>query len=265
MASKLGIYNLTLSRLGQRRLVKLTDDNENRRKLDNIYDQTLGDLQSSGPEKGWRFTKKPNVAVDRESTSIAAFANYTSIVSGEVLVTTEGAHNLVDGNDVEINTTTSYDGDHDGITFISPSQFTITDTFVADDATGTVYWISDNYRYRYTNPVESQRVVSVKVGGIEVTDWFEEDGYILTNMESITVYMDYIKLITDTSLFPAYFTKVLVLSLAVELSDNITKSVAKTERLEERLDVAMSKAIGLDEQKQYVEEVSTSWVDAGRN
>jgi hypothetical protein len=264
MATKLGIYNLALSKIGQERIATLNEDSENRRKLDNVYDEILGQLLTSGPELGWKFTKKMNIGVDREFAAITAFANYASIVTGTVLVTTRTSHNLITGNDIEIGDTTSYDGGYEQITKVSPSQFYMTDTFVADDATGKVYWVSDNYSYRYKIPTDSVRVVNVKAGGIEITDWIEEDGYILTNMEADTVYMNYIKLVTNPALYPYYFVKVLYLSLAVELSDNINKSVAKTERLEDKLDEAMAKAIGKDEQKQYVREVSTSWVDAGR-
>ncbi len=263
MATKLGIYNLALSRLGQNRLAKINADVENRRKLDNVYDETLGQLLTSGPEKGWKFARKTGIGINRDSSSIAAFSDYSSIVADKTLVTTSTPHNLITGNDTEIDDTTSYDADYTQVVAVSPSQFYITVGFVADDATGTVFWISNNFRYRYRIPEDSLRVTNVKVGGIEVIDWIEEEGFILTNLEAITVYMDYIKLVTNTGLFPFYFTKVLYLSLAVELSDNITKSVAKTERLEEKLEKAMSKAEGLDEQKQYVREVSTSWVDAG--
>ena len=265
MANKLRIYNLALSRLGERRLTALDDNDENRRKLDNVYDDVLGQIITSGPEKGWKFTKVKNVGIDRESSSIASFTDYSSIVAEKVLVTTSEINSLITGNDVEIDSTSNYDADHSQIVTVSSSQFYITDTFVADDATGLVFWISDNYRYRYKIPDKSKRVTSVKVGGIEVTDWIEEDGYILTNMESVTVYMDYIKLVENTSLFPFYFVKILYLTLAVELSMNISKSVARTERLQDELDKAMSKAEGLDEQKLYVKEVSTSWIDAGRN
>ncbi|KKN78795.1 hypothetical protein LCGC14_0345670 [marine sediment metagenome] len=265
MATKLGIYNLALSRLGQNRLAKINADVENRRKLDNVYDETLGQLLTSGPEKGWKFARKTGIGINRDSSSIAAFSDYSSIVADTTLVTTDTAHTLITGNDAEIDDTSNFDGDYLRVVVISPSQFYLTDTaFSTNDATGTVFWISNNFRYRYRIPKDSLRVTSVNVGGIEITDWEEEEGFILTNMESITVYIDYIKLVTNTGLFPFYFTKVLYLSLAVELSDNITKSVAKTERLEEKLEKAMSKAEGLDEQKKYVREVSTSWVDAGR-
>jgi hypothetical protein len=264
MATKLGIYNLALSRLGQNRLANLNDNVENRRKLDNIYDEILGQLLTSGPEKGWKFTKIMNVGVDREYATITAFTDYASIVTGTVLVTTKTAHNLVSGNDAEIGDTTNYDDTYTQITAVSPSQFYMTDTFVADDATGKVYWISDNYAYRYKIPADSERVVDVKVGGVELNDWIEEDGYIMTNQESDTVYMNYIKLVTNPALYPYYFVKVLYLTLAMELSFNIKKSSANTERLQNELDKAMSWAEGRDEQKQYVHEVSTSWVDAGR-
>lgn len=264
MATKLGIYNLALSQLGEDRLVKLNDDNENRRKLDNIYPEKLRELQEQGPELGWKFTKKKNIGIDREFATITAFTDYETTVTGTVLVTTKTSHNLITGNDIEIRDTSNYDAIYTQVVAISTSQFYMTDTFVTDDPTGKVYWVSNNYQYRYKIPDSAIRVVSVKVGGIELTDWIEEDGYILTNMESVTVYMDYLDLVTNTGLFPGYFTKVLYLSLALELSYNIKKNVANSERLEARLEKAISKAEGKDEQKKYVREVSTSWIDAGR-
>ncbi len=265
MATKLGIYNLALSRLGQNRLTALNDNVENRRVLDNVYNDVLGELLSSGPEYGWKFTKKMNIGVNREYAAIAAFTDYASIVTGTVLVTTNTAHSLVSGNDIEIGDTTNYNATYSQVTVLSSSQFYMTDAFVADDATGKVYWVSTNYQYRYKIPEGSVRVVNVKVGGVELTDWIEEDGYILTNLEADTVYMNYLDGSVHPARFPFYFTKVLYLSLAIELSYNIKKNSAQTERLEAKLDKAMAKAIGKDEQKQYVEEVSTSWVDAGRN
>lgn len=265
MATKLGIYNLTLSRLGQNRLAGLNDNVENRRKIDNVYDDILDQALENCPEDGWKFTRKRGIGIDRDSSSIASFSDYTSIVSGSTLVTTSTPHSLISGNDTQLDDTSNYDATYTQVTVVSSSQFYLASTaFVADDATGTVYWISDNYQYRYKIPEEAQRVTHVKVGGIELNDWTEEDGFILTNQEAVTVYMDYIKLVTNPGLFPGYFTKVLYLSIAVELSDNVTKSVAKTERLEEKLERAIDKAKGLDERRKYVREVSTSWVDAGR-
>ena len=263
MATKLQTYNSALTRLAEDRLVALTDDNENRRKLDAVWDNTYGTLLEDGPEDGWKFARRSNIAVDRESTSITAFADYSTIVTGEVKVTTKTSHGLVSGNDIVIDSTTGYNGDHDDITFISTSEFTITATYAANDATGTVYWRSDNYRYRYKLPDECKFIKKVRVGGVEITDWFEEEGYILTNNEDETIYIDYIRDV-DITECPAYFAKVVYLSLATELSYPIIKSSTHTERLQAELDRTMSWAIARDERKKYVKEQDHSWVEAGR-
>lgn len=66
---------------------------------------------------------------------ISAFADYSGTVSGTVKVTDTG-HGLSDLDCISITGTTSYNGIF-GITKIDNDNFYITDTWVADDATGT--------------------------------------------------------------------------------------------------------------------------------
>lgn len=258
----LEIYNLTLVRLGEDRLETMTDDSEPLRKLDAIYDNVLEQVTVGGPEKGWKFAKVKSVAVDVESSTISSFADYSGTVAGTVLVTTSTAHNLVSGNNVSIEDS-DYDDEYEA-TVVDTTSFYITATFVAT-GTGTAYWVSDEDQWRFTIPSASKRVVSVRVSGIELTDWTEEDGYILTGLESVAITIDYVKSVTDTTKFPAYFTKVLYMSLAAELAYSLLQSATAAERIQTEIDdKIMPKAIAKDEQKKFVEEVSTEWVDAGR-
>ena len=96
-----------------------------------------------------------------------------------------------------------------------------------------------------------------------MTDWVKRGVYILTNQESSEVDMDIIQSITTVTLFPDYFVKVLVLKLAIALHYNITQDLKAIQLLAAELDLAMPKAIAMDEAEKYVQEYSTSWVDAG--
>jgi len=258
----LEIYNLALVRLGEGRLATIEDDSEPRRKLDAIYDNILEQVTVAGPQKGWKFAKV-ELPVSVDSTTITVFADYSGTVTGTVLVTA-ASHGLITGDLVEIDDTTNYDEEYQ-ITRVDDDTFYITATWVADDATGTVYWTSADYAYRYAIPSASKRVVKASVLGIELTDWITRGEWVLTSLEDDKIWIEYVQSITTTTLFPAHFTKVLVLSLAVELSYNLIQSSTHSERLLIELqDIVLPKAIALDEQEKYVKESSDSWVEAGR-
>lgn len=72
------------------------------------------------------------------ATNITAFANYGGTVSGTVKATS-ASHGLVTGDMATIAGTTSYNGDF-SVTKVDANNFYFTDTWVADDATGTVTW-----------------------------------------------------------------------------------------------------------------------------
>ena len=256
---KLQIYNLALSRLGDDRLASITEDSDNRRKLDAIYDQILEELTSVGPEKGWKFASI-TTAVDVDSTAITAFADYSGTVSGTVSASAVG-HGLVSGERGNISDTV-YDNDH-VITRIDDDTFYFTATFTATD-TGTVKWISFRHMYRF--PVPSiLRLVSVQTGGAELRDWIRDGQFVLTSLEDTCVDMGYVQSITTTTKFPPYFTKVLYLSLAMEMSYSIVQSATFQERLINEIErIQLPKAISRDEQEQFVQEESHSWEDAGR-
>ncbi len=257
---ELEIYNLTLTRLGAERLDE-GETNDNSRALDAIYPQILDEVTAKGPEDGWKFATI-RTAVDVESTTITAFADYSSTVSGTVSCTAAG-HNLDSGERANLSGNTSYNSDY-VITKIDDDSFYFTETFVADDATGTVRWTSFQYIYRFAVPTDL-KLVSVQVAGTELTDWLREDDYVLTNLEDTTVDMKYVFSVTTTTRFPPYFTKVLYLSLAVELAYSIIQSATFMESLINELEnIQLPRAIARDEKEQYVQESSSSWVDTGR-
>jgi hypothetical protein len=259
-ANKLAIYNLALTRLGANRLAAVDEDSDNRRKLDAVYDQILEELTAQGPQQGWKFATT-RTAVDVEETTITAFADYSGTVTGAVSCTAAG-HNLDDGERVNISGTTNYNDDY-VITKIDDNTFYFTETWVADDATGTARWTSLQYLYRYAVPT-NLRLISVQVAGSELTDWVREDDYILTDQEDETVDMKYVVSVTTTTRFPPYFTKVLYLTLALELAYSIIQSATFLERLVNEVEIIqLPRAIARDEKEKYVKEYSNSWQDAG--
>lgn len=72
------------------------------------------------------------------ATNITVFANYGGTVSGTVKATS-ASHGLITGDMATIAGTTSYNGDF-SVTKVDANNFYFTDTWVADDATGTVTW-----------------------------------------------------------------------------------------------------------------------------
>lgn len=260
MSTQLQILNRALIRLGEDRLRSTTDDVDTARKIMAIYDSVLETVTAEGPLLGWKFARRRNT-ISVDSTDITAFADYSGTATGTVSCTSSG-HGLSSGEQATIDGTTSYDGDYE-VTVIDSDTFYFTDTWVADDATGTVSWTSNEYECRFPCP-DNLRIVSVNVGGVELTDWVREGAYILTNKEDEELDMLYVQSITTTSLFPPHFVKVFWMSLAIELAYDVIQSAKHAPSLMEELySIVLPKAIAMDEREKYVKESSTSWVDIG--
>lgn len=78
-----------------------------------------------------------SVNLSDDAVSISAFADYSGTVAGTVKATTSAVHGLITGDYVTIAGTTSYNGVFK-VTVIDTDDFYFTDTWVANDATGTV-------------------------------------------------------------------------------------------------------------------------------
>jgi hypothetical protein len=115
-------------------------------------------------------------------------------------------------------------------------------------------------------PEDFLRVTSVKTEGTEITDWVRKGQYILTNQEDSEIELEYVKRVTVTGLFPPHFIKVLYYMLAYHLAYDIVQNKNHANDILQELQlIVLPKAIGLDEQDQYVQEESTSWIDIGRS
>lgn len=79
--------------------------------------------------------------------TITAFADYSGTVSGTVKVTTSAAHGLKTGMYVTISGTTSYNGSY-YVTYIDADDFYITETWVADDATGSLAYTATDILFK---------------------------------------------------------------------------------------------------------------------
>ena len=243
--------------MGQDLIDDITGSDTLSEKCSLLYTQALEELLVMGPLHGWKFARRRYHAIADDSVTITAFTLATATTT-----TVTAVHTLVAGDNVEIDGTTSYDGTYTVLSVVAATSFVITATFVADDATGTARWTSESYEYRYAMPT-SLRIDSIKVVGLELTDWVREGVYLLTNQEDEEIDVTYIQSITTTTLFPPHFTRVLVLMLAIKLHYNLTQDLNAIQLLNVDYDLAMSKAIAMDEREKYVKEYSSSWVDAG--
>ncbi len=256
-SSETAIANLALQRMGQALIDDINGTTVNESKVNNIFDQARDELLENGPENGWRFSRRTYHGIDREEFTITALAD---LVTGETTTVT-ATHTLVAGDMVTLSDT-NIDGTYDVNSVSTTVSFAIDAVFTATD-TGTANWTSERYAYRYAIPTSST-VLAVKVGGIELTDWIKEGGYILTNLESDTVDMDIVSSLTSTvTSWPAHFVRVLVLKLAIALHYSMTQDLKAIQLLAIELDLAMPKAIAMDERQKYVQESSQSWQEVG--
>ena len=260
-ADSTAIANLALSRMGSDLIDSITGTDALSEKCSLLYSQALEELLSEGPELGWKFARRRYHSVADNAVDITAFAAAAAPNAATQTVIT-ATHTYVVGDQVEIDGTTNYDGTYTIVAISTTASFTITAAYVAETAAGTARWTSEEYEYRYAIPT-SLRIVSVQVGGLELTDWVREGSYLLTNQESDEIDITYVQSVTTTTLFPPHFTRVLVLMLAIKLHYNLTQDLKAIQLLEYDLDKARSKAFALDEREKYVKEYSTAWVDAG--
>ena len=257
------LTNQALLRMGQSLISDLDGDSVNEKKCEAVFDQVRDEVLVDGPEDGWKFATMTYHGIDDHSATISSIA---ALVAGSTItVATSASHGLVAGDMVELDGDTGYDGTYDVISVVDASPtftFVVAATFVAT-GTGTAHWRSGDYSYRYAVPT-SLAVLKASAGGIELPDWVEKGGYVLTNNESDEIDITIVKAITDVTLFPVWFRKVFILSLAIELHYNMTQDLKAIQLLAQELDFAVRKAIAMDERGKYVKEFSSSWQDAGR-
>ena len=256
-ATETVICNLALLKVGHELIDDIDGTDVDEQKCAVIFDQARDELLITGPELGWKFAKRTYHSIDREEFTITALASASSTTT-----TVTATHTLVAGDEVTLDDT-NIDGTYVVNSVSTTVSFVITATFTATD-TGTAYWTSEEYTYRYAVPT-CKKVVAVKSGGLELTDWVRWGDYILTNMESDEVDMDIIQSLTTVTLFPDYFVTVLVLKLAVVLAYNLIQDINLAQKLEQELFLAMPKAIAMDERQKYVQESSRSWQEVGNS
>jgi len=253
---------MALTRLGEKPVSNVDTDSENPSVVINaIWDVVLEESLFSGPEQGWKFARRRFHGIDRDSSAITVFAQESATTT-----TVTSTHTLIAGDMVEITGTTSYDGTYDVVSVSTTVSFVITATFVADDATGTAKWTSEEFAYRFARPT-STRVTNVQVGGVDITDWPREGDYVLTNMEDEEVDMLYVAApaaVTITN-FPMHFVTVLWRTLASHLAYDLVQNINLQNQLIQELErIHIPRAIGMDNREQYVREFSKSWTEVGR-
>ena len=239
----------------------VTDDTHPTDLCDAVWDAVLDEALNMGPEKGWRFARWSYYGVDRDSITITSIAN--SSTSGDITIT--GTHSLVVGDMVELTGDTGYDDTYVVNAISTTTTFDVTATYVAT-GTGTAYWTSNKYGYRYAYPT-CTKVTSVNVGGIELTDWVRRGQWILTNLEDTEVDIDYIHDASALTIanFPPHFVDVVWRLLAVHLAYSLVQSRVFGEQLKIELEtIHLPRAIAMDARVEYVKEESHSWTAIGR-
>lgn len=266
MATKTQIANMTMTRMGEALFTDVDSDGTNPANVFNaIWPIVIGESLNIGPELGWKFARRVSNCVQRQSSSITAFADYSGTVAGTVLAT-DASHPYISGEKVAISdgSTGSYDGDK-VITKVDANSYYFTDTFVSTE-TATAKWTSDDFAYRFPRPTAT-RITKVMVGGTSLTDWVREGAYILTNQADTEVDMRYVLDEADTTVsnFPPHFIDVLWRKITVHLAYDLIQNKALGDGwLEEIERIYLPRAIGMDAREQYVQEESNSWVNAGR-
>lgn len=252
---------MALAKLGEHTATATTDDTVPVNLLETLFPLATAEALEIGPEKGWRFARHRYNGIDRDSITITSIAN--SSTSGDITIT--GTHALAVGDMVELDGDTGYDDTYVVTAISTTTTFDVTATFVAT-GTGTAYWTSQKYAYRYARPT-CTRVTSVKVGGVELTDWVREGAWILTNMEEDEVDMLYVKHFDDLTVtnFPAHFVKVVAWKLAEHIAYSITQSRALGEQILTELETLyLPRAVAIDAREEYVKEENHSWTEIGR-
>jgi len=257
--TKTSIANWAMLRVGESIFTDVdTDGTGPADKVNAIWDLSLEAALDGGPEKGWQFANRTYHGIDRDSITITALAEASSTTT-----TVTGTHTLIAGDMVTLDDT-NIDDTYDVNSISTTVSFVITATFVATD-TGTAYWTSEEYAYRFARPT-CTRVTSVKVGGVELTDWKRKGSWILTNEESTEVDMNYILAHGSVTVanFPAHFVEAFRLKLASDLAYDLVQNSALGDRLlQEYENIVLPRAIGLDNREKYVQEKSSSWAAAG--
>ena len=260
--TKTTIANWSMIRVGEAIFTDVdSDGTATADKFNAIWDLSLEDLLDSGPEKGWEFANRTFHSIDRDEIAVTALAQASSTTT-----TVTGTHALIAGDNVTLGTDLNLAGTYVVNSISTTVSFVITATFTATD-TGTAYWTSEEFAYRFARPT-STRVTSVRVGGVELRDWERKGSWILTNQESDEIDMDYILAHGDVTIanFPAHFVAALRLKLASDLAYDLVQNSALGDRfLQEYETIVLPRAIGMDNREMYVQEKSSSWVDAGHS
>ncbi len=201
------IANLALQRVGEKVVTLITDNNERARNVNLIYQFELDDLTASYK---WRFARR-RTTISLATTAITSFAD----AGGGLVTVNSTAHGLLDKENANISSGSvgSYDGDH-LITLVDANSYTITATFVSTE-TATSRWTSDQWEWRFALPTDLEKFVQVESGISE--DYKVEGAFIVTNAADDNLILVYDRKISDVSLMPTFFIRLLYMRIGSEI------------------------------------------------
>ena len=267
MATKTDIANKTMINIGEAIFTDVdTDGTAPANEFNALWNATLEDALTTGPEQGYAFSQWSTSEIDVNNTAITVFADYSGTVAGTVKATSAG-HGLLTGDAATIKDGSigAYDG-CEIITKIDTDNFYFTATWSATE-TATAQWTSEKLAYRYARPSVLQ-VTNVCTGGLSISDWKRKGNWILTNQEDASVAMDYIKAVADLTVteFPQWFNEVVWRKMAIGMCYSRVQSLGFRDRLIQEVEqIYIPRAKGSDLREQFVQEESNSWVTAGHS
>lgn len=220
--SDTGIANVALARLGAKRISAISEDTENARLINAVYGTLRDEVLRAHP---WNFAIKrviPGLVYSEPN----AWATDTAYIVGDYVTSGTQRYRCLVAH--------------------------TSDTFATDLA--ALDWVVDNtdrifYEYTYSHSIPSDclRILEVTDAGKVIEDFENEDGYILSDYD--TIYIKYIYRVTDTSKFDPYFLSCFALRLAGEIAFAITGKANVAEGLMKEYNEKLRKAKFLNAQE----------------
>jgi hypothetical protein len=125
-----------------------------------------------------------------------------------------------------------------------PWNFAIGRIQIASDASLPSGWDDDIWDYSFTLGSDVLRVLSIDD---EEAEWAVEGGKLFCNYTPVKI--KYIKDVTNTALFSAFFERALAHVLAMNISYGLTQSASMVAGLEKLTDLAVREARSFDAQE----------------
>lgn len=239
-ASNIVICNSALTAIGTRRITSLSDPSREARVCNDNYDLCRLAVLRMHP---WNFAA---TKVILSSTPITG-----AVTSGGLIKITAASHGYITGDYVtvdQVQGTTEANGQWT-VTVVDANNFTLNgSTFTNTYSTGGVTTKAPKFGFKFSYPLPSD---FIRVIGVQDNKQLLGPGeYDVASgsfgADSATLYLRYVKNVTDTTVFDPLFDEALALYLAHKLCYKLTGSEAEKDRLFRDLGKCMERARFVD-------------------